>query len=138
MAARIPVTFELSKDMLLALGQAADAAQTNPSDYLRAVLRTALQSSPVRLRGAESDIRLAIALASDWLDLQGRLRAAGYVLRLSDDTGLYLHSWPRNQMILPIKDIGHSLAGLMLRFSAPFPGDIPPARRTALRKRQVA
>ena len=137
MARQIPVTFELSKDILLALGQAAQMAQTSPSDYLRAVLRTALETSPIRLRGEDEVIRLAITLASDWLDLQYRLRAAGYVLRLSE-AGLRLHSWPRNRAILPIENIGHSLAGLVLRFGAPFPGDVSPTRRVGLRKRRAA
>ena len=137
MATHIPVTVELSKDMLLALGQAAQAAQARPSDYLRTVLRTALESAPVRLRGADAGIRLSITLASGWLDQQCRLRAAGYVLRLSE-AGLRLHSWPRNRMILPIEDLGHSLAGLMLRFGAPFPSDVPPMRRALLRKRRAA
>lgn len=138
MARHIPVTVELSKDMLLALGRAARCVRATPSDYLRAVLRTALEGSPVRLRGTDDGVRLAITLASDWLDLQSRLRAANYVLRLSDEQGLRVHSWPRNQMILPIEDIGHSLAGLTLRFGAPFPGDVAPQRRAALKKRRAA
>lgn len=138
MAKPITVTFDLSKDLLLALGQAAKVAQSNPSDYLRAVLRSALESSPARLRAADDDIRLAIALASDWLDLQQRLRGAGYVLRLSSGGELSLHSWPRDRLILPLMGIGHSLAGLVLRFGAAFPGDIPPERRAALRKGRAA
>ncbi len=138
MARHIPVTVEFSKDTLLALGRAAQFARTTPSDYLRAVLRTALERSPVRLRGADDVIRLAIVLASDWLDLQSRLRAANYVLRLSDERGLCVHSWPRNQVILPIEDIGHSLADLTLRFGAPFPGDVAPKRRSVLNKRWAA
>lgn len=138
MARHIPVTVEFSNDMLLALGRAAQFARTTPSDYLRAVLRTALESSPVRLREADDVVRLAIMLASDWLDLQSRLRAANYVLRLSDKQGLRVHSWPRNQVILPIEDIGHSLAGLALRFAAPFPGDVTPKRRGVLKKRWAA
>lgn len=138
MARHIPVTVEFSKDTLLALGRAAQSVRATPSDYLRAVLRTALERSPVRLRGADDRVRLAITLASDWLDLQSRLRAENYVLRLSDEQGLRVHSWPRNKMILPIEDIGHSLAGLTMRFAAPFPGDVAPKHRAALQKRRAA
>ena len=57
--------------------------------------------------------------------------------RLSE-AGLRLHSWPRDRAILPIEDIGHSLAGLVLRFGTPFPGAVPSTPGAGLRKRRVA
>ncbi|MCB2127951.1 MAG: hypothetical protein KDE03_02445 [Rhodobacteraceae bacterium] len=118
------VTVSLSVDMLRALGRAAETAGCSPSDYLRAVLRSALDRSPARLRPEDEVICQAIHIARDWLDLQRRLRASGYVLRRAPEGGLAVHSWPLDRPIMRLGDLGHSLAALVLKFRAPFPGDL--------------
>ncbi|OYX44920.1 MAG: hypothetical protein B7Z02_03635 [Rhodobacterales bacterium 32-67-9] len=69
-------------------------------------------------------IRLAVHLAHDWLDLQRRLRAAGFALRRAPDGGLAVHCWPLDHPVMDIGKLGFSLAGLVLKFRAPFPGDL--------------
>lgn len=118
------VTIDLPEALLIALGQAARTAGCSPSDYLRATLRTALDRTPVRLRAEDEVIRRAVHLARDWLDLQRRLRGAGYVLRRAPEGGLAVHSWPLDRPIMRVEKLGLSHAGLVLKFRAPFPGDL--------------
>ncbi len=118
------VTIDLPKALLIALGQAAQATGCSPSDYLRATLRAALDRTPARLRAEDEVIRHAAHLARDWLDLQRRLRGAGYVLRQAPEGGLAVHSWPLDRPIMRVEKLGLSLAGLVLKFRAPFPGDL--------------
>lgn len=124
---RRTVTIELPDALLLALGQAARAAGCSPSDYVRAVLRGALDRSPARLRPETEEILQAIHLAQDWVDLQRRLRARGHVLRRTADGGLAVHSWPVERAILPLSAIGLGEADLTLRFGRAFPADVPHA-----------
>lgn len=126
------VSVDLPEDVLAALGTAADAAGCRPCDYLNAVLRVVLTDAPCRVSGQDAVIRTAIYRAADWLDLQRRLRASGHVLRRGPDGGLLVHSWPRGRAILRIEDLGYSLAGLVLKFGAAFPGDPGGARRARL------
>lgn len=126
------ISVDLPDDVLAALGNAADAAGCRPSDYLNAVLRVALADAPARAGGEEEQIRRAIHRSADWLDLQRRLRSRGYVLRRSAGGGLTVHTWPRDRAILSIEDLGYSLAGLVLKYGAAFPGDVSGARRARL------
>lgn len=126
------ISVDLPDDVLAALGNAADAAGCRPSDYLNAVLRVVLSEAPARSDGQEELIRQAIHHSADWLDLQRRLRARGYVLRRAAGGGLAIHTWPRDRAILSIEDLGYSLAGLVLKFGATFPGDFSGARRARL------
>lgn len=118
------VTIDLPEALLIALGQAARTAGCSPSDYLRATLRGALDRTPARLRAEDEVIRHSVHLARDWLDLQRRLRASGYVLRRAPEGGLAVHSWPLDRPIMRVEKLGLSLAGLVLKFRAPFPGDV--------------
>ena len=124
--------FDLPEDVLAALGNAAEAAGCRPSDYLNAVLRVFLTDTPPRASGQDEVVRTAIHGAADWLDLQRRLRARGYVLRRVPEGSLAVHTWPRDRAILRIEDLGYSLAGLVLKFGAAFPGDLSGARRARL------
>jgi hypothetical protein len=124
------VTIDLPEALLLALGQAARAAGCPPSDYLRAVLRGALDRTPARLRPEEEVIRRAVNLAADWVELQHRLRGAGFVLRRAPDGALAVHSWPVERPLLPLAALGLGEADLTLRFAAGFPADVP--RRIAV------
>lgn len=130
----IPIAIDLPETLLRALGQAARAAGITPSDYLRCTLAAALAAAT---RPSATDlVQGIIAAADDWLDLQARLRGAGYVLRRAESGELMLHDWPLNRPILPLADLGHSVAALTLRFRAPFPADVPVApmpRRDARR-----
>ncbi len=126
------VTIDLSEALLIALGNAARNAGCSPSDFLRAALRGTLDRTPARLRAEDDVILHATHLARDWLDLQRRLRAAGYVLRRAPEGGLAIHSWPLDHPIMHLEQLGLSLAGLVLKYRAAFPGilrhDLPPAR----------
>lgn len=126
------LSVDLPDDILAALGNAADAAGCHPSDYLNAVLRVFLTDAPSRATGQDEVIRSAIHGATDWPDLQRRLRAKGYVLRRAPDGGLAIQTWPRGRAILRIEDLGYSHAGLVLKFGGAFPGDIAGARRARL------
>lgn len=126
------ISVDLPDDVLAALGNAADAAGCRPSDYLSAVLRVVLADAPARNDGEEELIRQAIHRSADWLGLQRRLRAKGYVLRPTPGGGLAIHTWPRDRAILSIEDLGYSLAGLILKYGAAFPGDTNTARRARL------
>lgn len=75
-------------------------------------------------------VHLAFAEALGWLDLQSRLRATGFVLRLGAGGVLALHTWPADHRLLDSADIGQPLADLTLRFRAAFPGQVPVIRQT--------
>lgn len=134
MTRSIQIAIDLPETLLRALGQAARAAGVTPSDYLRTTLAAALAG--VTTPSATDPVQAIIATAEDWLDLQRRLRGAGYVLRRADAGHLVLHDWPLNRPILPLLDLGHSLAALTLRFRAPFPADVAvaPIPRKAARR----
>ena len=125
MDTRRTVTVDLPEALLLALGAAARAAGCSPSDYLRAVLRGALDRTPARLRPEAEVILHAVNLSADWVELQRRLRAAGFVLRRAPEGGLAVHSWPVERAILPLRGLGRGEADLTLRYGAGFPADIP-------------
>lgn len=117
------VELTLTDDLLLALGRAAREARVRPSDYVRAVLEIALDRDGFALPGAEDEVRIALHLATDWPDLQRRLRAQGRVLRAGEGGELFLHSWPAERRLLPLILFGESREGLALRFGIPFPPD---------------
>ncbi len=125
MDTRRTVTVAMPEALLLALGRAARAAGCSPSDYLCAVLRGALDRTPARLRPEEEVIRRAVNLSADWVELQRRLRAAGFVLRRAPEGGLAVHSWPIERAILPLKALGFGEADLTLRYGTGFPSDAP-------------
>jgi hypothetical protein len=135
MARLITVSLELPDDLLLALGRAARAAGCGPSAYLGAALAAALER-PERFVAAER-VGQALSRAKCWLDLQRRLRAEGFVLRLiGEEERLWLCLWPENRPLFEAGDLGVDLAGLCLRFRADFPGrglripaPAPPRRR---------
>ena len=75
-------------------------------------------------------VKIALADAHDWPDLQKRLRKAGCVLRLVGPAGeLMLCSWPHERPILPLTALGGSRAMLALRFG----GDFPPGGQLSRR-----
>lgn len=136
MDTRRTVSIDLPDVLLLALGKAARAAGCSPSDYLRAVLRGALDRTPARLRPEGEEVLRAAHLASGWVELQRRLRGTGVVLRRAPEGGLAVHSWPLESALMPLKALGLSEADLVLRYGAAFPAE---ARHPATApERQVA
>lgn len=117
------VAIELPPALILALGRAARAAGLPATDYLAAVLAAALDRTPMRPLGPADIVRQAVLTAADWLDLQHRLRRTGYVLRRDQAGNLMLHDWPFNRPLMPMAELGHCMAALMLQFQAPFPGE---------------
>ena len=102
-------------------GDGADA----PQDPLPASTDTAQGAAPEVSPGAPPfAVHLAFAEAFGWLDLQSRLRAAGFVLRLAQDGTLALHTWPADHRLIDSAAIGQPLADLTLRFRAAFPGQV--------------
>ena len=125
MDTRRTVTVDLPETLLLALGRAARAAGCSPSDFLRAVLRGALDRSPARLRSEEEEILRAVHLSADWVELQRRLRSAGFVLRRAPEGALAIHSWPIERPLLPLGALGLGEPDLTLRFGNRSPTDAP-------------
>lgn len=134
MTRSIRIAIDLPEALLRSLGHAARGADVTPTDYLVAALAASLDGAA--RRSQEETVRCIIGTSKDWLDLQRRLRGAGYVLRRAAADRLTLHDWPLNRPLLPLEDLGDSLAGLTLRFGAPFPTDVSPlapARRPVRR-----
>ena len=125
------VTLDLDIDMLAALGRAARAAGSSPTDHLRDCLARALRDAA---GSAEMAVGLALRQATGWVDLQCHLREAGFVLREAPAGGLNLCSWPRERALMPVETLGHSRAALTLRFGAAFPpSGLPAAPARAVR-----
>lgn len=116
------VELDLPDDILLALGRAAGTAGCLPSELALGLLRDALIRGPTNVHRPEALVADAVRLAKGWLDLQARLRRAGFVLRASAAAGLWLHTWPDDRALCPAADAGMALDALTLRFGAPFPG----------------
>jgi hypothetical protein len=59
--------------------------------------------------------------ACDWRELQGRLKAKGYILREAGG-GLALHGFPDGPRLCKASELGHSYGSLIKRFGQPLPG----------------
>ena len=123
MDTRRTVTIDLPESLLLALGRAARSAGCSPSSYLTALLRGALHRTPGRIRSEEDRILRAVHLAPDWVELQRRLRAEGFVLRRAPEGLLTVHTWPVERALVPLRALGLGETDLTLRFGAGFPAD---------------
>ncbi|MDD8023176.1 MAG: hypothetical protein PHX82_08725 [Paracoccaceae bacterium] len=123
------VTLRLHHDFIAAIESAARAQQLNPAEVIRNILFDALMRAPAPrtptspARGLLA-VRQVLDAADGWLDLQRRLRHDGFVLRLAGDR-LAVHEWPSDHFVIWLDEIGQTLAGLSLRFCAPFPGALP-------------
>ncbi|WP_139327825.1 MULTISPECIES: hypothetical protein [Rhodobacter] len=116
------VTLRLPTALIAKIEAAARLQEETPAELIRRALSDALTEAPsVVPKSDMAVISSAFETAVGWLDLQAKLRKAGFVLRLDDDR-LGLHEWPSDHFVLWIEEIGHSLAELMLQFRAPFPG----------------
>lgn len=125
-----PIAIDLPEDLILAIGRAAQAAGLLPTEYVRDKLADLVGlSGPAPLsNGAKSLLGSLLDTADGWFDLQTRLRAAGFVLRPEGADSLVLFSWPIERRLMPLADLGHTLADLSARFRAPFPGLLPGTR----------
>ncbi|MBW6507519.1 MAG: ribbon-helix-helix domain-containing protein [Rhodobacteraceae bacterium] len=123
------VSLRLPESVIDALDRAARVQGRSPADVVRALLESALAGAePQAARasgGSFTLVHAALAAARGWLDLQTRLRMAGFVLRLSEAGTLTLNSWPADRPLMPIEALGASLPALCIRFRAPFPGAVP-------------
>lgn len=133
------VSLRLPDNVIDALTRAARVHGRSPADLVRALLEAALagaEPQPPQVPGASFVlVNAALSAARGWLDLQTRLRTAGFVLRLSAAGALSLNSWPADRALMPIEALGHSLPALCIRFRAPFPGAVPDRGRSAPRDR---
>jgi hypothetical protein len=128
------VTLRLPTDLIAQIEAAARLQEETPAELIRRALADALREAPTAVQKSEmAVISAAFDRAQGWLDLQARLRKAGFVLRL-DGERLGLHEWPSDRFVLWIEEIGHSLAELMLQYRAPFPGAL--TRRAGLAPRE--
>jgi hypothetical protein len=88
--------------------------------------RLSAEAAELRLtratRAIAGELAPEFTAALNWLDLQRRLRARGFVLRLDGAGALYLHVWPSDRRLLPVEALDHSLESLSLHFRAVFPG----------------
>lgn len=166
------VTLRLSADLIAALELEAHRREISPAQMIRlAIVETVRRRAPASRApvaegtGAEggtgtaappsnyaprpSLIAATFDAASDWLDLQRRLRTEGLVLRLheeswSAESRVALHDWPSDRFVIWLDETGQSLGELMMRFRAPFPGGmrrapivLPPGTFRALRQRSA-
>jgi len=116
------VTLRLPVHLIAKIEAAARMQEETPAELIRRSLTEALREVPAPVEKSElAALSAAFEKAQGWLDLQAKLRRAGFVLRLEEDR-LGLHEWPSNRFVLWVEEIGHSLAELMLQFRAPFPG----------------
>lgn len=156
------VTLRLSADLIAALETEAHRREISPAQMIRvAIVETVRRKSDGATAGEAghapagnylprpSLIAATFDAAEDWLDLQTRLRAEGLVLRLHEESWatearIALHDWPADRFVVWLDEAGQSLAELMMRFRAPFPGQVrrapitlPPGAFRALRKRSA-
>ena len=135
------VTLRLSTNLIATIEAEARRREISAAQMIRLALADGLRrrgpDDPPRggnYLSRPSLIAATFDAASDWLDLQRRLRAEGLVLRQSDESWgaearIALHDWPGNHFLMWLDETGQSLAELTMRFRAPFPD---PPRRTAI------
>lgn len=135
------VTLRIPEDTFLAAVRAARAEEQSLADLMRAALSQHLaemggapEDPVVALR---RDLRRIFAAASDWVDLQRRLRATGFVLRDRDGT-LWLCAWPRERALAPLARFGTTPEELSALFRAPFPAYGPRTAKPAAKTRRAA
>jgi hypothetical protein len=124
MAEYARIYVDLPKELLLRCGQSARRAGLGAAEYVASVLAEANGMAGRGDLPAGARLRLAARQASDWFDLQHRLRATGFVLRLSSDDRLMLCLWPEDRPLMPAAAVGLDFADLALRFRADFPGHL--------------
>lgn len=121
------INLTLPRPLLDTAARVATARRQKLGDFLQGAIQSAtVQERERRIISATRTIAADLAAefdrAANWLDLQRRLRARGFVLRLDAAGGLYLHVWPSDRRLLPVEALDHSLESLSQHFRAVFPG----------------
>lgn len=128
----VDVMFKLPEPMLDAGLEIAKADDVTLGQVLRQLLSAEIQrttrnaKTPYRadellLAPLRALLAADLATASDWNDLQSRLKKRGYAFREAGG-GLALHTHPDGARLCKASELGHSYGALMRRFKAPFPG----------------
>jgi hypothetical protein len=123
------LTLKLPPDRIRALNQMAAERDVTVGQLLRDTIdRELYLSRPARAIPPRSKERLSAPVqsvlaavfsdASDWTDLQDRLRLKGFELQMDRGT-MTLYRWPRREPICPAADAGFSADLLQSRFQHP-------------------
>ena len=131
------VTIRIPEELLASAIRAARVEEMTAGEFIRAALAGRL-AEPAGRGDPVSVIRRALrrqfSEANDWLDLQRRLRAEGFVLR---EVGgeLWLFTWPVERRLVRLERVGPGREDLTLLYRAPFPahGAASVTRRTGRR-----
>ena len=121
------INLTLLRPLLDTATRLAAERRQNLGAFLQGAIQSATEQERERritsaTRTIAADLAAEFDGASNWLDLQRRLRSRGFVLRLDAAGGLYLHVWPSDRRLLPIEAMDHSLESLSQHFRAVFPG----------------
>jgi len=121
------INLSLPRTQLDSAGRTAVKRRQNSAEFIAGAQQSATAQERERritsaTRTIAADLAAEFDAAVNWLDLQRRLRARGFVLRLDGAGGLYLHVWPSDRRLLPVEALDHSLESLSLHFRAVFPG----------------
>ncbi len=119
------VTIRIPEPLLAAAIRAARAGEMTAAEFIRTALAERLaeldsdgQRDPVGV--IRRALRRQFSQASDWLDLQRRLRAEGFVLREAEGD-LWLFTWPLERRLVRLERVGPGREDLTLHFRSPFP-----------------
>jgi hypothetical protein len=119
------VTIRIPEALLAAVVRAARAEEMTAAEFMRAALAERL--AELDLGGARDPVglirralRRQFSEAADWLDLQRRLRAEGFVLREVEGE-LWLFTWPVERRLVRLERVGPGREDLTLLYRAPFP-----------------
>ena len=117
------ITLQIPEALYCAALRTACKESLTPAELVRDALAQRVANQG-RLDRAVENMRTSLShefeTASDWLDLQRRLRAQDCVIRRH--TGeLWLCSWPWERRLVRLERLGSPEAELALRFHARFP-----------------
>jgi len=126
----VTVMFTLPEDAFEALQAKARREEAAPGAILRVALSHYLhrgedpcatdRSDPVFIGALRTLLARDLTEARDWADLESRLSARGYVMRLNGNQ-LGLFTSGSNECIADATEIGVSYGGLMRRLGGPMP-----------------
>ena len=126
----VSVMFTLPADTLSALRARAKSEGTSAGALLRGALQRDLdlrrkeraegKADPAFVGAIRTLLARDIVEARNWADLQARLGARGYDLRMEEGR-LSLHARDSGEQIVDANEIGASYGALMRRFHGPLP-----------------
>lgn len=137
----VTVMFSLPSDDFEALTAKAKREGTVPGAILRAALGRDLKPRAARQPRDSDDLAFTSALRTllardivesrDWAELERRLSARGYALRVEGGC-LSLLARDTGDCLADATEVGASYGALMRRFGGPFPGARPADRASGL------